>query len=125
MVQAEELRIGNYVNYPFGGMQKIRNGDDIDNIYEAAGEPIPLTPELLEICGFTTEKDNWYTKKYFTNCKEQAEVNIISINSKTFRCGICNDEDYSYAMTGKELLYLHQLQNFYRWLTGEELPVTL
>lgn len=125
-MKAQELRIGNWVDIKsFNGNQGIvRTQFNYDLLrYIHLCEPIPLTPEILEKCGFEKMEREWYQKKYFTDCVEVAEEMEIVHNAKTKRCGVrdSDDDDNPYAMTGKIIKYLHQLQNLYFALTGEEL----
>lgn len=132
MIAANELRIGNWVMYDNRLFQieaisrslPCLNTDefgigvvDWNNL-----QPIPLTTEILEKCGFEKGLSEWYNKKYFTDCKESAEVMELQINLKSFRCGIF-DTDFggTNAMTAKRIEHLHQLQNLYFALTNTEL----
>ena len=145
MIKTQELRIGNWLIGEYGLLAQVlyaTNGSvclisptskerlyvkvdpivsgDLYNV-----KPVPLTPEILEKCGFEEGMSKWYNKKYFTDCKESSEVMEIQINIKSFRCGIA-DTDFggTNAMTGKRIEYLHQLQNLYYSLCGEELIYT-
>jgi hypothetical protein len=125
MVQAQELRIGNYVMF---GKSR---GTVFNFIYERPGwyvingcpqsdiSPIPLTPELLEKCGFEkgansiyiTEDEKWFI--YF---------NEYRIWLQTERQG---DSEYICERMEIKIQYLHQLQNLYFSLVGEELIINL
>lgn len=99
--------------------------DDNDSI-----EPIPLTPSVLEAAGFEVYHKNlgtkWHKNNYFTDCKEAAEIMCLSLNPENGRCGISDtDSESSPAMTGRRILYLHQLQNLYFALTGTELEIDI
>lgn len=123
MIQANELRIGNFVKTPnqdffridafeylrddFG---KVAQGKDtqyhplpwyLNNI-----EPIPLTPEILEKCGLT---------------------NTIYLNGYAYNFDITGDVSFNHGEYEQicNVKYLHQLQNLYFALTGEELSVNL
>ena len=148
MIKANELRIGNWVSIPECGIvSSIKTIDskrfaiNIDNVDLSPGEDIfnyesaigiPLTPEILEKCGFEqlphfTVQNNWFKKigrdrvvsvacvgtpneMVFINEEVPPEVkNII----------VARNYDYD----GKT--YLHQLQNLIFALTGEELTVNL
>lgn len=120
-ISPNELRIGNWVEYnvnfpPTEPIQinEINKNDDFSDC-----NPIPLTPEILLACGF----------------KDNEQNNSFDIEIKN--CGILSfdKDDYSALITGslKELgfatnsLYkcIHQLQNLYFSLTGEELKINL
>ena len=81
-------------------------------------EPIPLTPEILEACGFEKEEDN-YTMKV----NEQLFVYYGGYERIVRLCFY--DGNYSYPVhyknAGNQFQYLHQLQNLFYSLTGEEL----
>lgn len=131
-LKASELRIGNWIEY--GGAKQISsvNADsccaalkgykDGKEVHIHNIEPIPLTPELLEKAGFKkvdTEIEeyyyldlhNWhgdYKLAYFVN----EDITCVTV----FHAG---------AILGRLCIYLHQLQNLYFALTGEELDINL
>lgn len=130
MIQATELRIGNIINeigidYDAGGNKFVdRSSIDIIKVLPetiriiAMGgpdaelyEPIPLTPEILEKCGFikVLMHDGFY----------DYVKNGINISMPYFEYHF-NDGD-----SNTTLATLHQLQNLYFALTGEELTVIL
>lgn len=141
MIKASELRINNLlalkVNYTMElcavtgisgnslSLKSIRDGQLFEDISLNLPQPIPLTPELLEKCGFEKAEfdapgDNWY------------EIIIVR-----HRLQLCLETKYNMAHiveeSGNSVLfrhfigfeYLHQLQNLYFALTGEELEVKL
>lgn len=79
-------------------------------------EPIELTPEILEKCGFKYETKD---KNHFV--KDQGKQLYVSIylGDGDYQPQICDDGIMS--ITLQPILYLHQLQNLYFALTGEEL----
>jgi hypothetical protein len=123
-MKATELRIGNWVNGEFiNGEFLLSQIFRIDGNDDCSGlEPIPLTTELLEKCGFVRSQD-------------EDENSLTLINGrKTFKWVEGNDDDYFLIYqtdcgldynTAFELEYLHQLQNLYFALTGEELEINL
>ena len=133
MIQPNELRIGNALEYfvedSLAESEWILNIVDADDIVLACKDeyfnkyyrPIPLTPEILEKCGFEKGTTEWYSKKYFTDLNEVAEVMELQINLKSFRCSVFDTDLEGCAMTAKRIKYLHQLQNLHFALTGEEL----
>ena len=139
MIQANELRIGNFVfrnDLPGGMFYEIRalckdrvhpinviEQDVKKNVYYASDctlselEPIPLTPEILEKCGFTTVTTNEDRSYNFWGKDLDASIDVDSDN--LFRYRICERK------RTKTILYVHQLQNLYFSLTGTELEVNL
>ncbi len=132
-MKANELRIGNWVNgddgpqnvaylgetiglwNSIGGTAKYQHNPilshDIDNL-----KPIPLTPEILEKSGFV-----------FYNNPNNTPSRIYKKDSDFRLCKFYNQNhfilwNYPY---GKAIRYLHQLQNLYYALTGEELNIDL
>lgn len=79
-------------------------------------EPIPLTPEVLVKCGFVKLKlDNgFYYEKYLNN----KETFLFSDNILSY--GILGVSQYEWSACD-HIESLHQLQNLYHALTGEEL----
>ena len=139
MIQAKELRIGNKLQKETGEIFTVLRLDNSNDVlveeqrglltlgYNLFG--IPLTPEILEKCGFINSRDGWYDKEYFTDCFDSPEVMNITVNAITFRCGTCDKSNVEspgmYAMTGKEIQHLHHLQNLYFALCGTELTINL
>jgi len=122
-MNANELRIGNYVKFGklFKKVVEIaeegfyildKDGTTLKNTW-ADLQPIPLTEEWLLKFGFVEVK---YDDGIYGFCKQ----GFGYINSGQIRWSceriIFNDD--------KHLLYIHQLQNFYFALTGEELVVS-
>lgn len=110
-MKAEDLRVGNYY-IDYGG--KIMAVDlnffnllwlDVD-VDEIIKEFIPLTEEWLLKLGF-------YGEEYF---KRRNGIVI----KKTYDGYALIGEKYA---IGKDLQYVHQLQNLYFALTGEELQI--
>lgn len=129
MIKANEFRIGNWAysktyatNIQFKSFFGLCNAETNPELYN----PIPLTAEILEKCGFVKLEHSWFAKEYGTDCREAAKVMSIQINSITGRCGI-GDTDFGgcNAMTGKVIKYVHQLQNLIYAITGEDFEVKL
>jgi len=134
MIQANELRIGNWLHYKIDEIvqpTKFRIMDDkfiqvdsidydhlleselpdsycINHSYRKYYSPIPLTPEILEKCGFGKEGDTY---------------KIVTKNlDYCFKISFTGNGYFSQnAMAKHPILYIHQLQNLYFSLTGEEL----
>jgi hypothetical protein len=115
-MKASELRIGNWVNKSLKSgsgriLQTQTNVQDIVRLHENTGsfnyEPTPLTEEWLLNFGFEPDKDNahFLNKEPFT-LKEHPEGFVVW--HKGHALGIV-------------VKHVHQLQNLYFALTGEEL----
>ena len=129
MIQENELRIGNVIeaNTPPMIVQAINKdsvelympGSEADNFEEDLEKcnGIPLTPEILEKCGF--EWDIFWQRfadkrgRYYLQEANDSGYNIFNGKWK---------QQINWM---KSLEYLHQLQNLYFALTGEELTVKL
>ena len=124
MIQANELRVGNwlqrvvqlnfadYKEPKYAQVDTIMIRDCMHYRDNWAFEPIPLTPEILEKAGFHKHNNAWvmtdfnennYTKDYFTIWDYDG---IYNLNTTQFPV---------------EIKHLHQLQNLYFALTGDEL----
>ena len=122
MIQPQELRIGNYVEYRIqdelddrkewwelsiidsSDLQILESG--IDEDYRA----IPLTEEILLKFGLKKIDDNlWQYKNGY----------LIGFYTKRWFIGKYNFDDMVEMITS--FYYAHQLQNLYFALTGEEL----
>lgn len=121
MIKSNELRIGNLVSRR-GETSVVVSLDredvwvrlggeygDFERWYFESIDPIPLTPEILEKCGF---EEQMYSKGTWS-CGE------VSLLIRDFQPVTMGRDDYE--LFGKPLQYLHQLQNLVFALTGEEL----
>jgi hypothetical protein len=108
MIPQNELRVNNWVyDTDIPGNSQLKTGFDI--AFHERFEPIPLTPELLEKAGFK-KGEYTFAKMDFT----------LNYNSDL--------GDYRYRRQdggATSIIHLHQLQNLYFALTGEELEITL
>jgi hypothetical protein len=122
MIQVNELRVGIMLNVlnPFTNEWKIEaiKGKTIMNFHENPThelmvnnfKPIPITEEILLKCGFVQcENEFWYQK------------NIISISPSVGTYEIQGSKLSLSVMRENPIRYLHQLQNLYWCLCGEEL----
>jgi hypothetical protein len=117
-MKATELRIGNWVNGEFiNGEFLLSQIFRIDGNDDCSGlEPIPLTTKLLEKCGFIKDDelfDTW-TEKYHVALN-------INFDLRWY------DDGFKFMNVAPNLpiKHLHQLQNLYYALTGEELQINL
>jgi len=135
MIKATELRLGNYVRC------KIYNGNKdvvIPFVWQEAKyihlfEPIPLTEEWLKRFGFESRLINnafneWYTmctppnyKREFALCfrfGEYRDVPRDQYTSNAWHAWMSSGDSHSF-----NIQYIHQLQNLYFALTGQELTL--
>lgn len=124
MVQFNELRVGNLMHVGNGIYERVLEilCDSIttetkQGIFDFEG--IPLTPEILEKAGFKYD-EGMESYDLFTSS------GLISIATDySFFIGD-NHLECGFAGGNKSLVkYLHQLQNLYFALTGEELQIEL
>lgn len=120
-INTKELRIGNLVyssNSSLAPLTDITIGllNSIHEGYRSA-EPIPLTEEWLLKLGF----ENNYpiaSREYF-----------ISREGRKYYCKVIDHYEtgflfiMDYWEAGRMIKYVHQLQNLYFAITGEELPI--
>jgi hypothetical protein len=123
MIQENELRQGNWF-IKAGMPAKFDFHDEDDRTYLDEFEPIPLTPEILEKCGFEKSKEEVYGEEYLGlklyNGICRYEICFFPGNTFTSISLFHKGE-----LIGRTWEYLHQLQNLYFALTGQELNVKL
>lgn len=128
MINASELRIGNWVNvstpHPYygGGFKQVdeineygigrTNGDSTMHDFEELSG-IPLSPDLLERSGFVKDGDQWH-KQY----REGRRAFSLTYDGEVFTYQVSHAETLT-------VWDLHQLMNLFYALTGEELKITL
>ena len=136
-MKAEDLRIGNWVEIKDHEVKTYAQVEGIGNLQQVAGqlwsieelEPIPLTEDWLERFGFkkyqngflitpTGMLDFGYFIEYY-DWREDWSVGILYYDPVR-DCDI--DEIYKFNVSGS-IIYVHQLQNLYFALTGEELTI--
>lgn len=122
MIPLNEIRIGIYYSIGFITdkkgkqhhiLEKVKNLLDITHAH-LSGQGIPLTPEILDKCGFEKDKDGVYN------------INGYAINKVMYWL---DTGHLQIALAYTPILnapckYLHQLQNLYFALTGKELNPT-
>jgi hypothetical protein len=116
-MNSNELRIGNWVMCE-GKPTKV------DEIFIGAfkhlkAEPIELTAEVLEKAGFVMGDGNVYNHHFFHKKESLWEFCVNPEN------GVCFIEWKQDSIKSKSVKYLHQLQNLFCCLTGNELNITL
>jgi len=131
MIQANELRVGNYVNRLMGtdcGYHRVRtkvntiSDCDINTGQMNYGmlseiESIPLTPEILEACGFKRKTSS--NRIQFVNDKMFGYLMPYGNGEYV----LWDLEDQFITDETLRLTCLHQLQNLYFALTGDELMI--
>ena len=135
-VKCTDLRIGNWVYVPsfkyyndeedgFGKVKSI-NQDSID-VYPFKKlrydkiEPIELTEEVLVKIGFEKDGNN-----YSLVCGDIEVGYYIDKFKQVLYINVCREKRfYKNELRSYDVKYLHQLQNAYYCLTGQELEVEL
>jgi hypothetical protein len=116
-MNSEELRLGNYVmihDYAKGNRQQVVDqlgSCQVNYLDEQYCTSIPLTEQWLEDFGFTWDDDLWVMK------------DLSSGVSKHDYDGDGERWYYSIESTIIEIHSVHQLQNLYFCLCGEELQL--
>ncbi len=121
-IRANELRIGNWVNWAKEPVQITELMDGICNTtkahlcYYKYIDPIPLSEDILLKSGFVVEYKSEWTIKYTYKSDERFGYDW----NKTF--------DWRMRFLGEHfqhIKHLHQVQNIIYSLTGEELKIEL
>jgi hypothetical protein len=117
-MQANELRLGNWVSES-GWVHKIEkitlsDGEVFENL-----NPIPITEEWLLKFGFECYDTKVNPKPHKRWSKWLFNLNIYQITYKK------KNDIFLLIGTYAEIKYVHQLQNLYFALTGEELQINL
>lgn len=130
MIKSNELRLGNLLSYPNWYKDSINKTWSVRDIYFEDNKigltdrviqtitkldylhPIPLTEEILLKAGFVNEFSNSWSDNVFQLFENKGNVAGAEIGE-------------FYCSTGQRYVcsfkYLHQLQNLYFALTGQEL----
>jgi hypothetical protein len=125
-IKASELRIGNWVACDImDGYEKIMAPIDRVNPVEKNYYPIPLTPEILKSAGFEKTDDSMFAlpNNLFVYFGEDGAKDIAYNKKLVARIKQVQFNEYEYLF--RHMDYLHQLQNLFFALTGEELTVKL
>jgi hypothetical protein len=129
MIRANDLRIGNIVEQ--GGIEYIADFITIQMAHNY--NPIPLTPEILEKCGFiktsySNHKSNPYISQeirdldFFDHRFNNMVLSGVGRPIEFYEVEYCplDIEERTYIA---KLNHLHQLQNLYYALTNQELEI--
>lgn len=122
-MKASEIRLGNYLQFGDYELEVDINVIRDFYVYKQNGlKPIPLTEDILLKCGFDVITNvNDFTENYWNKQKD------CSINVETYVFNGKIERLYKYRIFEtkrlKSIIYLHQLQNLYFALTGEELNI--
>jgi hypothetical protein len=116
MINAIDLRIGNWVNREGKGFIKIMDGRDLEVAALALAEPIPITASLLEGLGFaqrdTTEIFEFKGSNFYYHLGVR-------------RVALCHPGNELWHWLGSHIDYVHQIQNLYYCIIGQDLPFNL
>jgi len=112
-MKANELRVGNYIYYD-NQLMEVDHSEITDLYFQEDcpfHKPIPLTEEWLDKFGFKVND----CENYQTEYKYQLNNPFIILDRK---------DGYFYIdATNLEIKYVHQIQNLYFALIGEELEI--
>lgn len=127
-MKAKELRIGNYVRHDNGNGAftvevvgitpkevTVKYGPGVSTITQEEITPLPLTVKTLLKCGFSEVgiyENVYHRGDYRIYLDREANDGLLKYETETYQIEI-------------EVGGVHQLQNLYFALTGEELPVNL
>jgi hypothetical protein len=144
-MKANELRIGNYVCVTEKHPLKVKIINDSDGIMSTVSDnsifittasllaykPIPLTEEWLLKFGFKKNIEDEWDESLTVDVDNPVFLynwtyNISDVFS--FYSDFCYSETktelcFEFESTGVNIKYIHQLQNIYHALTGEELTI--
>lgn len=115
-MKATELRIGNYVHSNLTKITYQVDVDDIKNINDdpVVAKPIPLTEQWLKDFGFEMYD--------YGALKDDFQIKLFKYGHTTYhRNTIEMDGAKGNWCYITKIMYVHQLQNLYFALTGEEL----
>ena len=137
-MKANELRIGNLIKWiSTGSIEKVmdivtydKNEDNVNNVNISDCTAIQLTEEWLIMFGFEEWKtegefkhkfivseDDIYELYIYTACDNDWVIQLYNIYD------VNNKDDHTYIALPITCKYVHQLQNLYFALTGEELTI--
>lgn len=116
-MKASELRIGNWVKDENGSYQIKGEHLDEDNFPTIQTWEIPITEEWLLKFGFIHQHKTIIGQDFFQHLIDSEFTLYVNLN----KMNISINKKYVGNVFSKKLQYVHQLQNLYFALTGEEL----
>jgi hypothetical protein len=124
MIKANELRIGNWLEFNLHGSKWIGQIDhtDFEFIFDndlRCANPIPLTEEKLIELGF--KQDTVFGKK--TSLFDLMPLCGFSYDIVSKKVMILENGNDTSHWIERKIEYVHELQNLYFALTGEELEM--
>jgi hypothetical protein len=127
MIKSNELRIGNYLTYKDGIDYRVLGINEAGGVYvegfkgclvlEVQFKPIPLTEEWLSRFGCQRVRMGWFL--YSANYMLYNPLNSNDVRSSEYYALMYNERIVSTVA----IRYVHQLQNLYFALNGEELTI--
>lgn len=123
MIEVHELRVGNWVKNDCDDKYMQVEVDDFKTIQADPDWllPIPISPEILEKCGFEKVSSSFYEIDLGNNI---GQLQVNPYNGIVF-IGHHRLDGFGINPNTSNSFPLHQLQNLFYALTGEELNVTL
>ena len=120
-IKANELRIGNWYKGVSRDIFLKADGRMIAQLQEGilVAQAIPLTEEILLKCGFENSNRDFFEKR----AMQRGKINI-SFNKGVMEFLELGTSNH-YIFGSVKHTHLHQLQNLYFSLTGEELEIKL
>jgi len=119
MIDPKELRIGNWIRSTAQGHIQVRANDieKIESVFlkgQDYVQPIPLTTEWMERFGFD-KRENAVSYDWYIG------INHITHDWLMVITEMKGDSHFFYQNGRHTIKYVHQLQNLFFALTGEEL----
>ena len=115
-IQAKDLREGNYVFEDVDEVKVSAMRIAVYNYAKGLIKPIPLTEEWLLKFGWGADSD--FDNTYINNVGLKNEVMFYDTDNKVFLIETERD-----TIELSHIKHVHQLQNLYFALTGEELTI--
>jgi len=134
-MKAEELRIGNLIAEPYDNITEVVNEIVANTKSDGSGEingeiedyfnPIPLTEEWLLKFGFTKYDNGCISAKFCIGKNPITHDYLFELTWLKDYTDV-NFEPHPFYKNGyHQIKYIHQLQNLYFALTGQELEVKI